>query len=270
MNNDQRLIDQFLTSHRDIAIAAIEELTIDEVVLLLEDMAPNKSAAVLSSLPSYKAGRVLDRMSLKNAVNVVGLLPIPVSESILRSINRPLRQQIVAELPMGLRKHLKRALTFRKDQVGAHLESDLLTLSESSTVEKALLEIKTTTSMVRSPLFVVDKAKTLVGYIETNDLLANEPQKTIRSIKKPVSQVVASDMTVKDALEHWDDSFVYLPVVKGEGQFLGAVSRNGLSALKLANVGTDKSAVKAGSALGDLYLVGLTSLLGSSDQNKNS
>lgn len=269
MNNDQRIIDQFLVSHRDLAIAAIEELEINEIVLLIENMAPNKSGVILTSMVPFKAGRVLEKVSLKHAATIIGLLPANISEPILRIMDHSLRKQLLAELQPDLRKQLKLALTFSKNQVGAHLEPGFITVSESSTVEKVLSVIKTTKAAALPVMFVLDKTKTLVGYIEANDLLVNEPKKIIRSVMKPVAHSVFANMSVKDVLENWDDSFLYLPVIKGEGQFVGVVSRSTLTKLNLTKASTDKLALKAGSALGDLYLIGLSSLLGSSDQNTN-
>jgi Mg/Co/Ni transporter MgtE len=269
MNNDQRIIDQFLISHREIAIAAIEALEIQEIALLIESMAPSKSEVILTNIAPFKAGKVLERVPVDHAATIIGLLPTDVSESMLRIIDRSFRKQILAELQPDLRKQLKRALTFSKNQVGAHLEPGVVTVSESSTVEKVLSTIKTSNEAALPVIFVLDKAKTLIGYIETNDLLLSEPQRLIRSVMKPVSHWVFANMSVKDVLNNWDDSFLYLPVVKGEGQFVGVVSRSTLTKLELTKANTDKLALKAGGALGDLYLIGLTSLLGSSDQNIN-
>jgi len=268
-HNDQRLIDQFLTNHQQMAVAAIETLEIDEVALLIENMAPDKSRIVLTNLAPHKAGKVLERVSFEQAVNIVRPLPTNILESILRVTNSSFRKQVLAELPPDVRKLLRRSLTYRKNQVGAHLEARVLTLSEKSSVEKSLSEIKTTQATVQPLLFVLSPTQELVGYVEISDLLLNSPQKTVHSIMKPVPPAVVADMSVKDVLQNWNDSFAYLPVVKGEGQFIGVASRSTLSKLDLTKVDTDKLVVKAGSALGDLYLIGLTGLLGSSDQRMN-
>jgi len=269
IHNDQRLIDQFLTSHQHMAVAAVEGLEIDEAALLMENIPPDKSRIILSNLAPHKAGKVLEKMSFEQVVNVVGPLPTNILESILRVTSPSFRKRVLAELPPDLRKVLRRSLTYRKSQVGGHLEARVLTLSENSTVAKSLSEIKTTHATVQPLMFVLSPNKELVGYVEASDLLLSNPQKTVQSIMKPVPQVAVADMLVKDVLEHWNDSFAYLPVVKGEGQFIGVISRSTLSKLDLTQVDTDKLVVKAGSALGDLYLIGLTSLLGSSDQRMN-
>ena len=180
-----------------------------------------------------------------------------------------LRKQIIVDLPPDVRKPLKRSLTFSRNQVGAHLEPSFLTLSESSSVEKVLSEIKATQVTVQPQMFVVSKEKMLVGYLEATDLLSNSPEKIIHSIMKPAPSTVVATMSVKDVLEHWDDAMVYLPVVNAENQVLGIVSRGTLSKLTLTSVSTDRLEVKAGSALGDLYLVGLTGLLGGTDHQTN-
>ncbi len=269
-HNDQRLIDQFLIKHQNIAVAAVDELAIDEIALLIENMPSDESKIILSNLTPHKAGKVLERVSFEQVLIVVEQLPTNISESILRSASQSFRKQILTKLPPDVSKYLRRSLVYRKNQVGAHLEAKFLTLSENSSVEKVLADIKTTKAAVQPLMFVLGKNKALVGYIEANDLLTNSSQKSIRSLINPISQTVLADMSVKDVLDNWNNSFVYLPVIKGDGQFIGVVSRNTLSKLDLTKVGTDRLTVKAGSALGDLYLIGLTSLLGNSDQNTNS
>lgn len=269
IRNDQRFIDQFLTHHRNTAVAAIEALEIDEIALLLENVAPDKIMIILSGMAPYRVVKVLEKMPVTQAVGIIGVLPIEISKSILRAVNSSLRKKILVELPPDVRKPLKRSLTFNRTQVGAHLKPSFFTLSESSSVETALSEIKATQVTVQSQMFVIDKKKVLVGYLEATDLLSNSSETTIRSIMKPAPSTVVATMLVKDVLEHWDDSMVYLPVVNADNQVIGIVSRGTLSNLVLTSVSTDRLEVKAGSALGDLYLVGLTGLLGGTDHQTN-
>ncbi|MEM6841266.1 MAG: CBS domain-containing protein [Bacteroidota bacterium] len=269
-HNDQRFIDQFLSNHRSTAVAAVEALEIDEIALLLQHVAPDKAKIILAEINPYKAGKVLEGIPVTSVVNVVKALPTNISEPILRMIDPSFRQQILAELPPEVNKPLRRSLTLSRNQVGAHLEPSFLTLTENSTIEKALSEIKTTSATIQSHIFVVENKKLLVGYLEVSDLLSNSPEKIVRSVMKPAPSAITATMLVKDVLESWDDSFAYLPVVNAENRLIGIVSRGTLSKLAVPSVGTDRLAVKAGSALGDLYLIGLAGLLGSSDQTTNT
>ena len=269
MNNDQLLIDQFFANHPDLALATIEQFELAEIAVLVEHLPLNQSTAVLSNLPHYKAGKVLEKVTLEHATRMVEHLALPDAESILRVAEETFRDRLLNDLPVDTAKLLRRSLSFSKNQIGARLEPYVLTLSEHMKIADALIEIKETVALVRPLLFVLDAERKLVGYVETNALVSNDPGKAVQSVMIPMPHTVFAEMTIKDVLENWNDSFVDLPVVKTDGEFLGVVSRASLAGMESHHRRVDNSVVKAGNALGDLYLIGLTALLGSSDTSKN-
>jgi Mg/Co/Ni transporter MgtE len=268
MNNDKHLIEQFINHHPEIAIPIIEEFEIQEIAILIEDLSSDYSISILSQIAPYKAGKVLEKLTIEQAVRSIDSLPLPNCESILRIVDKSICEQILQTIGGQKSKYLQQALRFTKDQVGAHLEPNVLTLNDRMNVEKALLSIKENDAVVKSHLFVLNKEKILLGYIELKELIASKMDRSIQSIMKEVPRTVFADMNTKELLEQWDDAFIDLPVVKINRQFLGTVSRISLSKLKSDKPAIDKSALKAGNALGDLYLIGLMSLLGNSDVNK--
>ncbi len=268
MNKDQLLINQFLSSHRQIALAAIEELETEEITLLIDSLSLDQSMVILSQLAPYKSGKVLEMVKPERAIACMDHLPLSNAEAILRICEQSIGAQVLKGVHPERAKYLKRALTFDKDQVGAHLESYVFTLQENIKIEKALLLIKNSGAVVKPHIFILDDVKKLVGYLEVNDLITNDPQKTIHSIMKTVSRTVFADMNAHDLLEHWDYAFIDLPVVKVNGEFIGTVSRVSLAEVQSGKVTIDNSVIKAGNALGELFTIGLTSLLGSAESNR--
>ena len=61
--------------------------------------------------------------------------------------------------------------------------------------------------------------------------------------------------------------FIDLPVAKVDGEFIGTVSRVSLAEIKSGKTAIDNSAVKAGNALGELFTIWPTSLIGSAESN---
>ncbi|MEQ9302268.1 MAG: hypothetical protein RJQ14_00015 [Marinoscillum sp.] len=268
MNKDQLLINQFLSSHPQIALAAIEALETEEITLLVDSLSLDQSVVILSQLAPYKSGKVLEKVKPERAIACLEHLPLSNAESLLRICEKSIGSQILKGVNLDRANHLKRALTFDKDQVGAHLEPYVFTLPENMKIEKALLQIKSSGAVVRPHVFVLDDMKKLVGYLEVNELITNDSQKSTHSIMKTVSRTVFADMSVKDVLESWDHAFIDLPVVKVGGEFIGTVSRVTLSEVESGKSSLDNSAIKAGNALGELFTIGLTSLLGSAESNR--
>ncbi len=270
MENDQLLVDKFLDHHPDHAVDAIERLSIHEIVILIESLSTDKSRIVFANMPAFKAAKVLEHVPLDYKIQIFTTIPLSLAENILRSMDKPKQQETLDQLPNELGSNLKRALIYNKKQIGAHIKTDILVLFEDYTVERALIEIKKGIASAKPIMFVINKAKELVGYVEVNELVASESNKLIRSIMKEGSSPIIANMLIKDALENWDDSFTELPVVKVNGLFLGVVSRVELSKLGETRGTTGKLEIKTGNALGDLYLIGLTSLLGNPEQNLKS
>jgi Glu-tRNA(Gln) amidotransferase subunit E-like FAD-binding protein len=80
-------------------------------------------------------------------------------------------------------------------------------------------------------------------------------------------------MSINDLLDRWDDALVNMPVVDVEGVFIGSVSKVVLSELSQGfrnRKQVDDAAIKAGNALGELYLIGLSGLLGSHSESDNT
>ncbi|MEO9871541.1 CBS domain-containing protein [Ekhidna sp.] len=267
MNNDQLLIDQFLSSHPEIAIASINELETEEIALLIETLSLDQSMVILSRLLPYKSGKALERITPERAIACMDHLSLSNAEAILRICEKSISTQILNGVQPERAKYLKRALAFDKDLVGAHLEPYVFTLPVNMKIEKALHLIKSSKAVVKPHVFVLDDEKKLVGYLEVNELITNDPNRTIQTVMKKVPRTVFADMNAKDLLENWDHAFIDLPVVKVNREFIGTVSRVSLAEFKSSKATIDNSAIKAGNALGELFTIGLTSLLGSAESN---
>lgn len=270
MNNDQSLIDQLLSRHPEVALSAIDELDTEEIASLIDAFSLDQSMVVLSRLLPYKSGKVLESITHERAIDCMDHLPLTHAEAILRICENSISNQILAGVQPERAKYLKRALAFNKDQAGAHLEPYVFTLPVNMKIEKALQLIKRSKAAVKPHVFVLDEDKKLVGYLEVNELIRNDPDRTIQTITKTVTRTVFADMNARDLLESWDHAFIDLPVVKVDGAFIGTVSRVSLAEVKSGKVTIDNSAIKAGNALGELFTIGLTSLLGSAESNLKS
>jgi len=266
--NDQSLIDQFLANHPELAMASIEEMEINEMATLITHISIDQSIMILSQMAQYKAGKVLEHVSLEYAIRLVEKMSFLTAESFLRITTIALRNQILNGLPPETAKVLRRSLSFSKNQVGAHIESQILTLNEKLSVEGAIIEVKRTSASLKPHIYVVNNKRKLVGYIEATTLLYAKKENNLRSVMKTMKHSVFAEMSVKDALANWDDSFVYLPVLRPDREFIGVVSRSVLVNLDSSVKPMDNPALKAGNALGELYLIGLNGLLGNSDQPK--
>lgn len=270
MKSDDQLLYEFLKNHPAAAIKAIGELPVEEIAILAESIPDEQSAFILTQLMPYTAGRVLEKISHNKIKirSVIEQLPLSNAESLLRQVNLSLQHQILDDLNQELSKHLKRILAYNKNYVGAYLNSYIFTLSANSTVEHALHEIRHTSAILKPRLYILEENHAMVGYVDITELLSADAQKIIRSLAKPSPVVTYPDSRVDDLLENWNDVESDIPVLMPNGEFLGTVSYAEMTKQHSNYSETNNSAISAGNALGDLYIIGLTSLLGNSDLGK--
>ncbi len=264
MNTDQQLINQFFKDHPEVAMQFIERLEINEIAALLASLPAHQCAYILSHLPIFQTSKILALIPAPRSIELMEILEIKVVQSILSATQKDAFEQILKGISKEKASYLRRALKYPKDQVGGHIEPFVLTLLNSTKVETAVTLIKENSAIVKPHIFVTDEHAQLIGYVALVELMVADAKATLKSILKQVSKPAFAEMQVNDLLAQWDDSFMELPVVNVHGTFLGIVARSSLSAVKERKKGIDNSAVNAGNALGELYFIGLTSLLGNS------
>ncbi|WP_373493330.1 magnesium transporter MgtE N-terminal domain-containing protein [Aquiflexum sp.] len=264
MSTDHLLIYQFLQEHSNIAIPMIERLEVDEITALIEDLDSDQAVIILAEIAPFIAGKVMEKLSKKKAIELIELLDPQIAESILQVTDKSISDQLLEGTSKALSSYLRHALMFAKDQVGAHLEPYVFTLSDRMTVQNALTLVKSSKAPVRPHVYVLNDNNKLVGYIKLVELLKADPETEIHSLMEEVPRTVLASMNTSDLLESWAPALIDMPVIKLNGTFLGTVSRASLSKLEKTTKKVDHPAIKAGNALGDLYLIGLTSLLGRS------
>jgi Mg/Co/Ni transporter MgtE len=267
LTNDQVLIGCFLTDHPHEALEAIESMGWEELILFLENLPDDQTALVLSRLAGFKAARVIEQVSVEKASRCLLKMQFFEIAHIIRIVKEPFRSKIYQLLPIETAKNLKKSLSFSSSQVGAHMDPDVLTFFKDQTVDIVLKELKSSTNRTNLCIYVLDRNKKLVGFLMVSDLISGDPDKSLASIMQAVSYHVSPEMNVKDLLENWKTDFMEVPVVKVDKEFLGAVTISALRGATSGNKISDNLAWKAGNALGDLYLIGLASILGRSDQN---
>ncbi len=265
MNSDHILIEQFLRNHPDIFIQIIEDWDYEDIGKLLEDLAPDQAGFILSRLSHYKSGKVIENLPQPLTSSLLNSISLADSEAILRVTVESVREAILNSMDDDKSSFIRKSLSFSKEEVGSYLDPYVLYLNGKDTVESTLNKVKNSGGRVRSHLYAVDDHKKLIGYVQLNDLIIEKPEKTISSLLNKVPVTVHEEMQITDLLEAWNDAFIDLPVTKINGEFLGTVSREAVRKNTNLSAEPRNPAIKAGNALGDLYLIGLSSLIGNTE-----
>jgi len=273
IDTDQLLISQFFKEHEDLAVKHIEGLDLNVIVELVENLSLEQARILLVKMSAFKASRALEKVQIKRAASLINSLAPLTIQSLLRMINKSVRDHILNELSPEQGAYLRKSLDYPKDRVGAHIEPLVMTLAGRMSIENSLKLINEGGAKVQPHIFVINDRKKLTGFVELNDLLQGDKPLQIKSIQHQIKRAALADMSINDLLDRWDDALVNMPVVDVEGVFIGSVSKVVLSELSQGfrnRKQVDDAAIKAGNALGELYLIGLSGLLGSHSESDNT
>ncbi len=267
--SEEILIKEFLAKHPKLAWNVISELKSNEILSLIRSLGIEEQKIVISMIGGRKATKVLEKMTQDESVQLLKHLSPISADMVFRAMPEGIRGDLLERLPEELIRMYKRSLSFTVGQIGAHLNSTVLALREDMLVQQALGSLKGEKDVEHKQFFVLNEAFQLIGFIEAGTLITSEPNKPIKSLIRQMPILITAEMSVKDVLDSWDDAFFELPVTNVKNEFLGIVTRQLLKAQYVHDNESGRSTMKAGSALAELYLIGLSSLLGNSGPHKN-
>jgi Mg/Co/Ni transporter MgtE len=115
-----------------------------------------------------------------------------------------------------------------------------------------------------SNAFVIDRDQKLTGVIGIMELVRAEYDQPLKQLMKAPSNKVNAVTLISHVLDKHtvDDSDSLLPVVDSDSHYLGALDINEVRGLlDKKDKSSDNEAIIAGSALGELFRVGLTGLM---------
>jgi Mg/Co/Ni transporter MgtE len=265
MTTDHRLIEDALIKHPEATVALIERFDIEHISSLVEVLPWGQSCTILITLPPYIAGKVLTKILKDTAILLLDHLPLQHASMIMLQLDEENKKELLDGLPKQVAKNLRRTMAYPSDTIGAFLEPSVV-FNEEISVTEALDKIKKTPEFDGSFLYVVGKKHRLKGYVPVTELISATPSDSLKLVMKDDPAILLPNYSVIEVLANWDYRFTILPVTDANGIFMGVVARNGLVVRESRAQSIDSDVVQAGNALGDLYLIGLTSLFGTSSQ----
>lgn len=138
-----------------------------------------------------------------------------------------------------------------------------IVVNKEMTVQDAVEIIKSNNENLESYLYVIDLQGSFEGAVKLNDLLVADRDSTLEELMITDIPRFLPETPIKNVLDHpaWYD-YRSLPVIDSYGKLVGTLpfKMTKETAFKASGQST-KQILETGSALGELYLVGLTGLL---------
>jgi magnesium transporter len=263
MDTDQIIIEKFLQTHTLEAVRIIEKLDYVEISAFLNDIPPDLAAKVIAQMNSYRASKCLELLDIHFAVEVLKGIDFLELESLIRQSDEGFRNTALEKLPPELSGKIRQKLKYAANSIGSLMNLKVFYLKQDITVKGTKEIIKKEKSLTLSEIYVTDMKGRLTGLIKVHDLIRANGAEQISSIMIKEIPKFFADEPVQQVLNHlvWAE-YKAIPVVDNTGMLIGSLH---FEDIKKASLKTDqefnKQIIETGTALGELYLIGLTALL---------
>ncbi len=268
METENKILERFITNHTDETLQVIEKLGAEELVEFLKSLPIDISSMLLANLNRLKAAHCIEKADLTFAMELLETCAPSISANILRILDQKLIQTLLEKISSEHSNAIRQILNYPENSAGAYLDPRVFTLKENLNIGQALDLIRENNTYVQSHIFVLSSEQALVGCIELKNLITGDSSKPIRSIMKiNIPEIVANinvQALIDGKIEY--EELPILPIVDIHGVFLGVIDKKSLSALKFDKESKSNDIQQASIALGDLYQIGLSSLLRSTTE----
>jgi len=261
---DSLLIEQFILNHPDDVAGIIENMTGDEILHLLEILTENLSGKIVTFLNMNTAVQCLKAMKIEKAAKIIDTLTLNLAPALMRRLPKGPQDSILASLPKDKSVLIKRTLTYAEDTVGAIMDPSAFTIYIDNTVADVLNILKKQHGDDIHYLYIVSREYQLAGVLSINELFQLNSDQYVSTVMTTDVIKLQAEVNIKLILNHsgWNDHHI-LPVVDQNNILQGVLRFKTLRRLEGENIKkrSPQPMISASSALGELYRLGISSLL---------
>lgn len=266
------LCQSFIERHTQDAARSLEQAPVAEIVSLLSGMTPSTITAAIvrlnpgigsqlvAQLPTGVQSKDLKIMETGKVTTLLHRIEPGIREDIL--------EHILEQLSPEKRDMLRRLLRYPENTAGARMDPFYPCLSLDLTVSAALEQVQGNMDQKAMYWFTITRDHELVGVVSLRDLLSPAKKRRLTEVQQGCSSRISafSDLANIPA-DHELIRQGALPVVDERNVYLGALTLEALVDAGATGELNDSLQV-AGSALGELYWIGLFGLIHSLDPGK--
>ncbi len=257
------LIHSFIRNHTHQAARVLENRSLDELVTLFEGIPAELAASLFGTMEASTAAGCLERMAEDRAAGALARVPLEHAALLLRRLLPETREAVLQRLPPEPGRHLRLLLHGREDTAGALMEPRIFTLTPEVSAAEALARVRSNPERASHYLYVLERDQTLAGVLTLRELLAAAEGAEVASLMQRDVVCLRMGDSLASVLVHpaWLE-FHTLPVLDENGLFAGALRHKTLR--QLAGGAQRPARIdQAGTALGELYRIGLSALVNS-------
>ena len=202
-----------LPAHEAATVA--EFLDPDTAATVLAQMDPPAAALVVAAMQPPEAAVLLSRMNPDDAVDL------------LQHVADPLREPLLDEMGATTAADLRALGRFRPDTAGGIMTTEVTALPQELTAQHAGDELRRLgqTQEQMYYVYVIDRARRLIGVLSMRDLLLSPPDRRIADIMQRNVLSVPAPMDQEQVAELFRKyKYLAIPVTDGRNRLLGIIT----------------------------------------------
>ncbi|WP_297692570.1 CBS domain-containing protein [uncultured Eudoraea sp.] len=262
MNPDEVILNNFIDKHPFPAARALERLKEEDVAAFLEQQPIEKSLKLLELMNTGKAANCFALLSPQLTRTLLENGNISFAESLCRQLETQFLESLLSYISPKKATAIRQKLEQKPDTVGVLMVPAIVVNKEMS-VHDAIEIVKRNKENLESYLYIVDVDGSFEGGVKLKELLLADRDMVLEEIMITQIPSFLPETPIKKVINHpaWYE-YRYIPVINRANILLGTLPYRMAKEItyKADKQGT-KEILETGSALGELYLLGLTGLL---------
>jgi magnesium transporter len=262
MDPERTLITAFFEGHPGDAARVIERLPSSDLAVLLAEAPPGSAAEVLRRMASPQAAYCLAAMDSDRVSAILPEVPIHTAAAMLRQATPEVQEVVLAKLSQDSAERLRVLLRYPEDTAGSLMDPLTLALPDDITVGEAMGRMRRFPLHVSFYVYVLDRERKLAGVLDIRELMIAHSNELLTAVMKGRPAKIRADAGIADITSHagWRD-YDALPVVDGDGVFLGALRHRTLRRIEQDTPAREDGATETLAALAELYFIGAGGIL---------
>lgn len=258
---DERLAVAIAEDHPDVAARLLERAPAADAAAFLATLSPPAAAGALRTMSPGAAAECCAMMPEEVLAVIVAALPLDASALVARRIAPARRDTVLAHLPDGVQRQLRRRLAYPERSAGAIADPLVLAVPEDVSVADAQRELHAAGGArhVLNYIYVVARDQRLVGVLDIAELMGARASEPIAGVMRRdvVTMDANADLATVAAHPAWRHLDA-LPVVDPAGHLVGAIRHKVVRQMEGAKA---QSVLATLVGLSELYWAGLSGVL---------
>ena len=170
---------------------------------------------LITSLSNQERNFIIEDMYTDDAVDLFDEMPAVIVAKLLDGVSKETRTTI------------NRLLKYPDNSAGSLMATEYISLKIGLTIKDSVEKIRNRKEefVTYDTFYVIDKDRTILGYIEAKDIIMNNPDKLVDDIMHPCEHTITTLMDQEEVASIFKDyDYSTMPVVDLENRLVGVIT----------------------------------------------